>query len=375
MQKNILTRKTKNFCQAVLLFSLASSTISFAQTNTVQDPHRIIGGQAVTEDKYPWMVSLISSFLKDDPFNAFSCGGSLIHSQWVLTAAHCVSDLESGAALEGNTSVWFNHTDLNSGEGTIIDVEKIFIHPFWVSREFDGDIALLKLKTPANVENVAITGMSYDQYNYAAGTVATVMGWGGTEVNGGAPSPKLLEVDVPVVDQITCDETMKSFGPFDEKMLCAGLAEGGKDSCFGDSGGPLVVNVGSRIEQIGIVSAGGDLCAQPNEYGTYTRVERYADWISETMCSSSSNFNEVPKYNLTVSGLQVSISITSSSSAKHRLYYAPFPNMQPITYVDLVTDKNFSVSLPSGSQYFVAIRGYDGPCTSQISAVGNFSIP
>jgi len=371
-----LLAKHKIFTILFFLSLLFSFSISQAESikNNFPDNHRIIGGTSVTQDTYPWMVALLTTFLKDQPFNAFSCGGSLIHPEWVLTAAHCVSDFETGQAIDGETSVWFNGVDLQGTQGTVIDVEKVHVHPFWISREYDGDIALLKLKSPANVSTVDITGMSYDQYNYPAGTSTTVMGWGGTEVDGGEASPKLLEVEVPLVDQDICTETMLPFGPFDEKMLCAGLKEGGKDSCFGDSGGPLIVNNGGNIEQIGIVSAGGNLCAQPNEYGTYTRVERYADWISETMCSDNNIVNTIPDYNLTVTGSQVSLTVTSSGSDKYRLYYAPSPSMQPIAYIDLNEAKTYTTKLDSGSQYFVAVQAYDGPCTSQLSSIKSFSI-
>jgi len=335
---------------------------------------RIINGKKVTQGQYPWMVALLDRYNKDNPFDAYACGASLIHSQWVLTAAHCVSDLRTHLSSEGNPSVWINHLDLTSNEGTIVDVEQTFIHPYWKTQEYDGDIALLKLTTAVNIPPVELTGMSFDQYNYAEGQVAIVMGWGGTEVDGDSPSPELLEVDVPIVDQPTCNTTMKVFGTFDDKMLCAGLKQGGKDSCYGDSGGPLVVNNGNKIEQIGVVSAGGTLCAQPDEYGTYTRIESYADWISDTMCTDSSIVNEVPQYTISVDGQEVSIAITSSSSTNHRLYYAPFPERQPTTYIDLTAEKTYATFLPPGSQYIIGIRGYDGPCTSQWSSVENFIV-
>jgi secreted trypsin-like serine protease len=65
-------------------------------------------------------------------------------------------------------------------------------------------------------------------------------------------------------------------------MICAGYAQGGKDSCSGDSGGPLMVPDGQGWMQAGIVSW-GDGCAEPNKYGVYTRAVNFKGRISKPM--------------------------------------------------------------------------------------------
>lgn len=99
-------------------------------------------------------------------------------------------------------------------------------------------------------------------------------------------------------------------------MLCAGLKEGGKDSCTvrcqslsayscllhivrdkyvkclslqGDSGGPLVIKKLSRWIQAGIVSF-GHKCALPNFPGVYTRVSKYQGWINSHIISDQPGF-------------------------------------------------------------------------------------
>lgn len=71
-------------------------------------------------------------------------------------------------------------------------------------------------------------------------------------------------------------------------MLCAGLEEGGKDSCYGDSGGPIFTQQGGEMLQIGIVSFGSG-CARPNRPGIYSRVSGAYDWIQTQICELSSN--------------------------------------------------------------------------------------
>ncbi|MGC1587095.1 MAG: trypsin-like serine protease, partial [Rhodomicrobium sp.] len=64
-------------------------------------------------------------------------------------------------------------------------------------------------------------------------------------------------------------------------QICAGLEQGGKDSCHGDSGGPLMAyDAGACPRQIGVVSWGRG-CAEKDAYGVYTRVSHYADWIQK----------------------------------------------------------------------------------------------
>ncbi|MED6234256.1 hypothetical protein ATANTOWER_025483, partial [Ataeniobius toweri] len=72
-------------------------------------------------------------------------------------------------------------------------------------------------------------------------------------------------------------------------MLCAGLLEGGKDSCQGDSGSPMVSKQGGRWIQAGIVSF-GEGCAEPNFPGVYTRVSQYENWINSIINNNQPGF-------------------------------------------------------------------------------------
>jgi secreted trypsin-like serine protease len=85
---------------------------------------------------------------------------------------------------------------------------------------------------------------------------------------------------VPIVDNEKCVARYGDrFAP--DSQLCAGFASGGADACFGSGGGPLVVfDKEDRKIEIGIVSWGGrGGCGAPGEYGVYTRVSSYIDWI------------------------------------------------------------------------------------------------
>lgn len=68
-------------------------------------------------------------------------------------------------------------------------------------------------------------------------------------------------------------------------QLCAGFANGGKDTCQGDSGGPLQVLTPRNqcmFHIIGVTSFGRS-CAARNSAGVYTRVSSYLDWLESVV--------------------------------------------------------------------------------------------
>lgn len=100
---------------------------------------------------------------------------------------------------------------------------------------------------------------------------------------------KLKYVHLPVVGQETCStsitlmkETRGNLPNLTNNMFCAGVPEGGKDSCQGDSGSPFSLRDDGWFWAAGIVSWGVD-CGQQGTYGVYTRVANYIDWINKTM--------------------------------------------------------------------------------------------
>ena len=103
-----------------------------------------------------------------------------------------------------------------------------------------------------------------------------VSGFGVTQDNG-RPAKQLKYVHLPVVDQETCGGQSLT-----DNMFCAGLPEGGKDSCSGDGGSPYALKDNGRFWAAGIVSWGSG-CGRQGSYGVYTRVANYLDWITKTM--------------------------------------------------------------------------------------------
>ena len=159
------------------------------------------------------------------------CGGTLISSTHVLTAAHCTqTDASSIRVLLGEHNI--ADSDFNR-----VDVAEIINHPNYNPQTTDNDYAILRLANPVTFTNeVSPACLPADLSNTFAGVLATVTGWGTLSSGGNRPTA-MQEVDVTVTTNTECNN---AYGSITANMVCA--ADSGKDSCQGDSGGPLITS-------------------------------------------------------------------------------------------------------------------------------------
>ncbi|CAA6823304.1 MAG: Unknown protein [uncultured Thiotrichaceae bacterium] len=206
-------------------------------------------------------------------YQSQNCGGSLIDSKWVLTAAHCVVGEDNTVIAPETLYALVGTSDLMSG-GSRITVKSIVVHHAYNSQTADSDIALLELESSAGDSTTDVLGV-----DPAVDTIATAIGWGDTTADDATTSypADLREVDLPVVSRADCTNVYGA--DFTNNMFCAGYDAGGKDSCQGDSGGPLFVSDGGVFKQAGVVSWGTG-CAQAGYYGVYTRLSQFTTWIN-----------------------------------------------------------------------------------------------
>lgn len=198
----------------------------------------------------------------------------MISPDWLITAAHCVKNrLPQELMIEAHRHDLRKSSE--SEEGIVMELQEIFIHPNYDENSTKNDIALIRVKSPAQL-------VGYARVDYGTGvqfgTNVTVAGWGAVK-EWGQSSPVLLKVQVPLVTEEQCK---KALSGIHEGMLCAG-GIAGMDSCQGDSGGPLFVEGdGKSPTLIGVVSWGRG-CARPGLPGVYTRVSVFLDWIRTTI--------------------------------------------------------------------------------------------
>lgn len=231
---------------------IALAVAAFAATPSA-DAAMIVGGRAATRP-YEYMISLQTQN------GSHRCGGSLIRSDWVLTAAHCVDgdDPEDLQIMIGSQR--------RSQPGDIIELEKILVHPQYQGNGYD--VALLRLESPATQTPTRIADAS-EAGLWAPGDVATAIGWGTSNYLVGSSPDQLQEVELTIVSDADCDLSYGLYGWDPSTEVCAGEITGGKDTCQGDSGGPLMVpDADGRFIVFGTVSWGLG-CAFPVFYGIY----------------------------------------------------------------------------------------------------------
>ncbi|NKL97658.1 trypsin-like serine protease [Rhizobium leguminosarum] len=314
-----------NIASVVLLLAtpvLAQQDTDFAG----EDGGRVIGGQAAKKGEWPWQVKILAPDPEQRGRFGGHCGGSLISPRWILTAAHCVTSGRSGKQdlfardlliVEGKSKI-DKVIAVDGPDKPGLAVDEVIIHEDFDRKVFANDIALIKLSEPAKSKPAILASTSDDEVE-AAGHPAVVTGWGYTKADHGWDDKylptELQEVELPIVPREDCraayrDSSMR-MNPIDERNVCAGYAEGGKDACQGDSGGPLVAQrPDKRWIQLGIVSWGAG-CAEAEHYGVYTRVAAFRDWIA------AKTDGDVPNVEGPAAGDQVA-STTTGGGTKQR---------------------------------------------------------
>ncbi|MCE7007652.1 serine protease [Kibdelosporangium philippinense] len=218
---------------------------------------RIVGGTRASTQQYPFVVYLAG------PDGFQFCGGTLASSIKVITAAHCVKN-----QVPKDVIVVAGRDDKkNRSEGLEVAVKGIWTHTKYSDALAGHDVAVLTLATPITAYKALPIATSNDDFAYAENTDATILGWGRTS-SGGSTSQYLLQAQVPVVSDESCQSSFPKYNS--SAMVCAGYPQGGIDGCQGDSGGPLIAH--GRL--LGI-SSWGEGCALPNKPGVYTRVMSY----------------------------------------------------------------------------------------------------
>lgn len=233
---------------------------------------RIVGGGDAAENSAPWIMSLQWGTIRPAHF----CGGALVASNWILTAAHCSASLPN----YGISTVASGLHNLNSFGGheqiRQINSEQIFTHEDWDGFVGPHDIALIWVAQPfANDFSVRPIALPNDNVIHTGN--ARLHGWGSTSTGFVPVWPTNLQTaELPIVPIATCTPLFDNI-VVDNSNVCTGPLTGGVGACSGDSGSPLVQN----DELVGIFAHTSVPCGQANRPSVYVRVSAYISWIND----------------------------------------------------------------------------------------------
>lgn len=258
-------------------------------------PLRIVGGRPSVHGENPHIVML--SYKGFGGYGQF-CDGSIIHSRYILTAAHCFVGWDESPTTYEVVVGAYNKVEKSSHQKTYL-LESITCHENYKvsSRQIIYDVCILKTSEDIEFNKyvwpICLPDNMPPPNDGKYDKNCTVAGWGDTRFTG---DEKILnEVDVPVLTYDTCVEWYEAenilINP--DQHVCAGYEQGGLDACQGDSGGPFVCrrdttqirNSKNELGQhtdlkvlTGVVSFGVG-CALAKNPGVYTNVYHFLDYI------------------------------------------------------------------------------------------------
>ncbi|KAJ8289889.1 hypothetical protein GJAV_G00006450 [Gymnothorax javanicus] len=244
---------------------------------------RVLGGIDAEEGAFPWQV-----FLR----TAGRGGAAVIGDQWLLTAAHNL--VERKTKRIENVENIKAHVGSNKVDELLktpqLRIASVHPHPKYdasTGTNYNHDIALIKLQDPLTFNKFVMPiCLPPAGAKYETGVLGLVSGFGTTEKR--TVSDNLKFIELPLVDQSVCNKSIEGqrheheVSSLTGNMFCAGFTEGSKDTCQGDSGGAFVLKESNEYWAAGIVSWGIN-CGIQGNYGVYTRVQNYVEWIKKTM--------------------------------------------------------------------------------------------
>ncbi|HYH52889.1 MAG TPA: serine protease [Solirubrobacterales bacterium] len=268
----------------VLLLTLPAVASAFPASARPTDDGAsasIIGGRSATIAEFPSLAYIQAREGK----GGFACTGTVVSPRVILTAAHCVEDIERGRFTTAGSYAVATGTTApgKSLRENVFGVVDTHVFPGFDPGSLVGDAAILILDRPTLAPPIALAGPA-DAALYAGGAGVQLAGWGLTRSNA-TDGPDSLRATAMVVQRPSfCKrKTERYYPPFSPSAQACTLDVATKKSggCFGDSGGPAI---GQRADgtpvELGIVSSGGPFCNTelPN---VLTRADFVSPWVAE----------------------------------------------------------------------------------------------
>ncbi|MBS1887304.1 MAG: serine protease [Actinobacteria bacterium] len=265
-----------------LLGALVLAAAATASPRAAANPKAtasVIGGHNATIAQYPSLA-----FIEGVQATAgYACTGTVVAPRVVLTAGHCVEDIESSSIVEPSLiAVATGVSNLQRiSRPQISTVEKVLAYPGFDPTKLQGDAGLLILSAPVTAPPIPLATEA-EATLYEPGNKLTVAGWGIDNQSTEHAPNQLQAATVPIEEPALCKEGTRRFYPFFDPthQVCTLDAPHFKiTTCHGDSGGPAIATRadGSQVE-VGVTSLGDGTC-NPASPAVFTRVDQIQTWV------------------------------------------------------------------------------------------------
>lgn len=172
-----------------ILLVLSASNLAATQENKAP---KVVNGTESDIARHPYMVSIRKG-------ESHHCGGTIINSEWVLAAAHCLHNPAEIYTVQYGTTVI-------SGDGpNIVNVSQVIRHEEYdPENNYKNDIGLVRLSEPIHVDYEGFRiRLPFAGTYFATGTPAVLAGWG-LNATGGVIMPHLQEAKLQVYSSFDC---------------------------------------------------------------------------------------------------------------------------------------------------------------------------
>lgn len=249
----------------------------------------IVGGKAASIADFPSLAFIEAA----DKKSRFACTGTVIAPRVILTAAHCVEDLQGrgGFTPTRDYAVATGATDpFDAGKDSVFRVLATHVFPDFDPGNLHGDAAILVLEKPTAAPPIAIA-TSADSALYEGGATVQLAGWGLMRGNSTAAPRRLRSAPTVLQAPSFCQrKTQPFYRPYSaaEQMCTLDPPAKATGGCYGDSGGPAIAQRpdGSFVE-VGITSTGGPMC-NPKLPNVQTRTDAISIWALQWVAAVES---------------------------------------------------------------------------------------
>jgi secreted trypsin-like serine protease len=249
----------------------------------------IVGGKSASIVDFPSLTFIEAANKK----SRFACTGTVIAPRVILTAAHCVEDLEGDGGLTParDYAVATGATNpFDAGKDSVFRIAATHVFPEFDPGTLHGDAAILVLEKPTAAPPIALA-TSTDSALYEGGAALQLAGWGLMRGNASSPPRRLRSAPTVLQEPSFCQRKTKAYyKPYSPTAQMCTLDPPAKTTggCYGDSGGPAIAQRpdGSLVE-VGITSTGGPGC-NPELPNVLTRTDAISSWALQWVAAVES---------------------------------------------------------------------------------------